>query len=81
MKAFTVKLSLEAACVLLRCLSYGENAISQEEGQSGVASIIEENVRLIREQVCRQVSKLIIQDTLDCKNKAERAERQDVDLE
>ena len=56
-----IDLNLESAAVLLRCLSYGENATSQVEEKSGVASLVIENVNLLRAQVCREVSKEIIQ--------------------
>lgn len=56
-----ITLNLEAAAVLLRCLVYGKGAITKHERESGVESVILENVRLIQDQICRGVAQDIIE--------------------
>lgn len=55
-----LELNLEAASVLLRCLGYGEAAVSVAEEESGEALVIDQNIKLIRGQVCEGISKEII---------------------
>lgn len=61
----TLQLNKESAAVLLRCLGYGKSAVSREEVQNGVAAVIDHNVELMRETVCRQLSESIIIETAD----------------
>ena len=58
-------LNKESAAVLLRCLNYGEHAISQEEGKSLIGPVIEENIRLLRWQVAAHLSQEIIYDAVN----------------
>ncbi len=62
---FKIVLNEEAAAVLLRCLSYGEAAVSQQDHQDGTAAVIEENVQMVRKNVCNGLSKMIITKTLE----------------
>ena len=64
---FTINLNNESAAVLLRALSYGQNAISKKETESGKGKIIEENIESIRSQVCRELSERIIEGILTLK--------------
>mgnify|MGYP005813521425 CR=1 FL=1 len=65
MSMFQIDLNKESCAVLLRCLSYGESAVSQKELESGVASLIQVNIELIRSQICRELSRTIIQESVE----------------
>lgn len=58
-----IELNLEAAAVLLRCLGYGEAAVSQGEVESGEAAVIYDNIKLIRDHVCRGIAGKVIAAT------------------
>lgn len=60
---FTIRLNKESAAVLLRCLAYGENAISQAELDSGAAEVIQSNVADLRRQICRELAEETIIDS------------------
>ena len=53
-------LNTESAAVLLRCLSYGQAAISREI-ESGVADVVETNIRLLRQATTDQLAKFLIE--------------------
>lgn len=55
-----VELNEQQAAVVLRCLSYGEHAISKEEHDNGIASVIEESVGQVRKSIVKQLSEGII---------------------
>ncbi len=57
---FKIKLHLESAAVLLRCLSYGEAAVSEVEYSSGLGAKIEDNCQMLRKQVCRGLTEEIL---------------------
>lgn len=61
---FTINLNRESAAVLLRCLKYGQIAVSQSEVDSGLGRIIDGNINLIRKQVSGELSKQILSETL-----------------
>jgi hypothetical protein len=48
------------SAVLLRCLSYGESAISENERRNGTDQIIIESVRKIRTQLAKNLSSQVI---------------------
>lgn len=54
---FEIQLNMDAAAVLLRCLTYGENAISKKEQKSGEGVVIENNIRRIRRAICKEISR------------------------
>ncbi len=58
-----MQLNLEAAAVLLRCLSYGESAISQDEINNGEAKVILDNIAILRSQACRCIQLHVIAET------------------
>lgn len=60
---FRINLDQESAAVLLRCLSYGQNAISQKEVKSGVEKVIVENIELLRKNVSYELAQSIITRT------------------
>lgn len=64
---FKICLNEEAAAVLLRCLSYGQGAVSMQEHEDGTAAVIEENVQMLRQNVCNGLHKEIITRTLESK--------------
>ncbi|KKK70999.1 hypothetical protein LCGC14_2918340 [marine sediment metagenome] len=64
---FKIELNKEAAAVLLRCLAYGGASISKEEYDSGLATIIESNVQMIRKNICNGLSATLLEECLSCK--------------
>ena len=60
MTRFTIDLNIEAAAVLLRCLLHGGNAISPQDMKNGEGKLVQENISLIRKQVCAGLSRTII---------------------
>ena len=58
---FTINLNKESAATLLRCLGYGEAAISTKEEKEGLGKLLGENISLIRRQVCHGLSREILQ--------------------
>jgi len=48
------------AAVLLRCLSYGENAISQTELKNGTGKVISDSIVKIRTQLSRNLATQVI---------------------
>ena len=56
MVTIRLELDMEATAVLLRCLVYGENAVSVAEHTSGVADVIERNISKIRRQITGDIS-------------------------
>lgn len=60
-----IDLNNESAAVLLRCLAYGQSAISQVQVDSDEEKVITENIDLIRQQVCRFLSRVIIEEATD----------------
>jgi len=63
-KTLSIKLDLteHAAAVLLRCLSYGENAISKQEHENGIGTVILYNVKKIRTSLSTQLASKIISE-------------------
>ena len=55
-----LRLNQESAAVLLRCLSYGQAAISQEETNNGIEEVLVKNIEALRQDTCRGISKEII---------------------
>ena len=60
-----IDINQEMGFVLLRCLSYGEAAISQEEHDNGIGEVIEHNVQLLRKQVCDRLANRVLEDTAE----------------
>ncbi len=61
----TLELDSERAAVLLRCLDYGENAISLDEEKTGVAKLLREDIQMIRNSVATQLINSIIGKAAD----------------
>ena len=59
---FTLNLNSESAAVLLRCLGYGQAAISQQESKNGVGKLIEENIELLRKHIVKGLADDIINE-------------------
>lgn len=55
-----IDLTLESAAVLLRCLDYGEHAISRREHKNGEGKIITNNIATLRSRVSQSIAKEII---------------------
>ena len=62
---FSIELNQASAAVLLRCLGYGQDAISAEEENTGVAEVLDFNIQMLRRQVCSQMSRQVISQTAD----------------
>ena len=63
-----INLSDSSAAVLLRCLCYGENAVSQEEIENGTAEFIEEHINLIRKSLASEMFKKTIEEYVSDRN-------------
>lgn len=61
-KMFDLKLNKKRAAVLLRCLSYGEAAISEEEDKNGIGQTIEEEIHWMRKSVSTKLAEGIIKN-------------------
>ncbi len=59
---FSINLNRESAAVLLRCLNCGGSAISEDEVQTGVAKVMDDNIKFIRKQVDRPLAQEIIKE-------------------
>lgn len=57
---FQINLNTESAAVLLRCLNYGGNAISQREVENGIGDAITKNIENLRAQICARMSEEIL---------------------
>ena len=55
MSKISIELSTEAAIVLLRCLDYGEIAISRKEHKARTGKIVCDNVAVIRSDIQKQL--------------------------
>ena len=64
-----INLNKESAAVLLRCLSYGQVAISQAQFESGEEEVIVENINLLRKQTCKFLYRKIIEETVIMKKR------------
>jgi len=53
-------LSTTDAAVLLRCLSSGENSISQTERKNGTEKVIVDSIRKIRSQLSKNIASQVI---------------------
>lgn len=53
-------LSTTDAAVLLRCLAYGENAISQTELKNGTAKVVSNSIAKIRTQLAKNLASQVI---------------------
>lgn len=60
----TLTLNTESTAVMLRCLSYGESAISENEEQNGTAAILRENIQEIRRKLCKGLADELIASTV-----------------
>ena len=60
MKSLTLIINAESAAVLLRCLGYGQSAISANEFKTGVEEVINLNVDLLRRQISQVLAEEII---------------------
>ncbi len=69
-RTFQITLTREDAAVLLRCLNYGEVAVSQYEEKNGIAESIRSAVARIRKKVTDKVAQDILQDIFGEKESA-----------
>ena len=60
---FSIDLNKESAAVLLRCLAYGQSAISSQEHKQGIDTVILGNIGDIRKRICKELSEEIISET------------------
>ena len=63
-KDATIVINREMAAVLLRCLGYGESAISQLEGEDGTEEVIYRNISIIRRQAVKFLADEIVADAV-----------------
>lgn len=66
---FQLTLDGESAATLIRCLSYGEAAISQAEFESGLSDILCSNIQDIRKRVCDGLAKELLEASVKVANK------------
>lgn len=61
MKAFfEIRLDMESASVLLRCLGSGQCAISQQEVETGKAAKIDSNINYLRSHVASGLAEMVL---------------------
>ncbi len=59
--SFEISLNVEAAVVLLRCLAYGQSAVSRNEQQSGVGEKINSNCEMLRKAICNELTRELLE--------------------
>ena len=58
--SFSLQVSETSAAVLLRCLSYGQAAISEEESDNGIGELLNTHIEILRKSLLSGLGKSII---------------------